>query len=48
MGFNSFDYFNPCRHNGDLADVSAVPRCIEQCERFKSDFLETWYDWLTR
>lgn len=48
MGFNSFDYFNPCKHNGDLADVDAVPKCIEQCERFRPDFIETWYDWLTR
>lgn len=45
MGFNSFNYFNPCKHNGDLADVGAVSKCIKQCNRFKADFLDAWDNW---
>lgn len=47
MGFNSFNYFNPCKHNGDLADVDAIPRCINQCKRYKDDFLDAWNNWLS-
>ncbi len=46
MGFNSFTYFNPCKHNGDLADVDAVSKCIKQCNRYRLDFLSAWNSWL--
>jgi patatin-like phospholipase/acyl hydrolase len=46
MGFRSFTYYNPCTHNGDLADVGAVPGCVDQCDKKAADFKKVWNDWL--
>jgi hypothetical protein len=29
-----------------LDDVSQIPGCIEQCEKFKDEFAEVWDNWL--
>lgn len=48
MGFNSFEYFNPCIHNGKLDDVDQIPDMVKQCDRFRKDFLYTYNKWITR
>lgn len=48
MGFNSFTYYNPVTHNGQLADVDAVPNCIKQCDEHADEFRQVWKDWLEK
>lgn len=48
LGLGSFVYFNPCRTNGKLDDVSLIPSLIEQTEQYRDDFLRTWEEWLSR
>lgn len=48
MGFNYFNYFNPCTNNGKLDDTSVVPDMIKQCEQHKEEFLKVWYEWLNK
>mgnify|MGYP003288690563 CR=1 FL=1 len=47
MGFNSFTYFNPCVHDGKLDDASQVPAMIEQCDKYREEFLETYNRWIS-
>lgn len=46
MGFNSFEYFNPCVHNGQLDDVSQIPDMIAQCDVFDDDFIKAYEKWI--
>lgn len=46
MGFNSFVYYNPCKHNGDLANVDAVDGCVKQCDELAEDFKAVWNAWI--
>jgi len=46
IGYNTFNYFNPCVIDGKLDDVSQVPALAEQCEKYREDFLAAWYAWL--
>ena len=48
MGFRSFEYFNPCVHNGHLDDTSQVPKMIEQCDKFEQQFLDTYTKWIEK
>ena len=48
MGFNSFEYYNPCRHNGKLDDCSQVPDMIRQCEQHRTEFIDKYEDWLNK
>lgn len=48
MGFNSFEYFNPCTHNGVLDDTSQVPEMVEQCEKYRSEFLDVYNKWIEK
>lgn len=48
MGFNSFKYYNPCVNNGKLDDVDNIPDMLAQCDKYKDDFLKTWYEWLDK
>ena len=48
MGYGYFNYFNPCVTNGKLDDVSLIPSLIEQTEKYRSDFLAVWDEWLNR
>lgn len=48
MGFRSFTYYNPCKHNGDLADVDAVDKCIRQCDRRSKEFRDIWSEWINK
>lgn len=46
MGFNSFTYFNPCKHNGELDDVDQIPEMVRQADRYSAEFTEVYRDWL--
>lgn len=48
MGFNSFTYWNPCTHNGQLDDVSQIPEMLKQCEKHRKEFIETYKNWVKR
>lgn len=48
MGFNSFEYFNPCIHDGTLDDVDQIPFMIDQCDKFENHFLFTYNRWMNR
>lgn len=45
MGFNSFNYFNPCIIDGALDKVSAIPETVKQCDSYKEQFIEAWNKW---
>lgn len=46
MGFNSFKFFNPCRHNGKLDDVSQIPDMIAQADKHAEEFVSCYNEWL--
>ena len=46
IGFNSFEYFNPCTHNGQLDDADQVEDMILQCDRYQDQFNESFARWL--
>ena len=46
MGFNSFEYYNPCQHNGHLDDYTQVPDMIAQCEKHRVEFIDKYENWL--
>ena len=46
MGFNSFTYFNPITHNGQLDDVDQVPEMVEQAEKYSAIFTDIYRRWL--
>ena len=48
MGFNSFTYWNPCTHNGQLDDVSQIPDMLKQCDEHQHEFDKIYEDWLRR
>ena len=48
MGFHSFEYFNPCTHNGQLDDTDQIPDMVKQCDKHKEEFLETYNNWLNK
>lgn len=48
MGYGYFNYFNPCITNGKLDDVSLIPSCIEQTEKYRDQFLNIWKEWLEK
>jgi hypothetical protein len=48
MGFHSFEYFNPCTHNGQLDDTDQIPDMVKQCDKYKDEFLETYNNWLNK
>lgn len=48
MGFNSFEFFNPCKHNGRLDDVNQIPDMIKQADKYAYDFVHVYMDWLSK
>lgn len=48
IGYNSFQFFNPCITDGALDQVDRIPQCIKQCDKYKDDFLKVWNEWLNR
>lgn len=48
MGFRSFEFFNPCKHNGKLDDVSQIPDMVKQADKFSEDFVSLYTEWLAR
>lgn len=46
MGFNSFTYFNPCTHNGELDDVDQIPYMVAQSSEYVKEFTEVYSKWL--
>lgn len=48
MGFNSFEFFNPCKHNGKLDDTDQIPDMIKQCDKYLEEFHAVYTDWLSR
>ena len=46
MEFNSFTYFNPIKISGDLDDPTDVPQLMDECEKYKDEFIQTWNSWL--
>lgn len=38
MGFNSFTYFNPLTHNGQLDDTDQVPEMVKQADKYADQF----------
>ena len=42
MGFNSFTYFNPIQNTGKMDNPKEMQIIFEDCEMFKSDFLNKW------
>lgn len=47
MGFNSFTYFNPCKHNGELDDIDQIPEMVKQADRYSKEFIEVYKNWLS-
>lgn len=48
IGLGSFKYFNPLEINGDLDDVSQIPKVVREIEVHRDAFNATWEDWLAR
>ena len=48
MGFNSFEFFNPCKHNGKLDDVDQIPDMIKQSEKYMKEFTSIYTEWIGR
>ena len=48
MGFRSFEYFNPCSHNGHLDDTSQVPDMVKQADEYRDEFIEVYSNWLNK
>lgn len=46
MGFNSFEYFNPCTHNGELDNVDQIPDMIKQCDKYQDEFNVIYAKWI--
>ena len=46
MGFHSFEYYNPCQHNGKLDDVSQIPDLVKQCDKHRTEFIDKYEAWL--
>lgn len=46
MGFNSFNFFNPCKHNGKLDDVNQIPDMVTQADKYVVEFTEIYKKWL--
>lgn len=46
MGFNSFEYFNPCKIQGGLDDTSRIQESIKEAEKYKDIFTATYTKWL--
>lgn len=46
MGFNSFTYWNPCKHNGQLDDVSQISEMLKQCDDHADQFRKVYMEWL--
>ncbi len=47
LGFNSFNYFNPCVNNGELDNVNVIPDMVKQVEKYSEEFIEAWYKWIS-
>ena len=48
LGLGSFEYFNPCVTEGKMDDVSLIPSLMDQCDKFRNEFLNSWKIWLSR
>lgn len=46
MGFNSFTYWNPIKISGDMDDTSDIPQLVEECDKYRYDFMKVWTKWL--
>jgi patatin-like phospholipase/acyl hydrolase len=48
MGFNSFTFFNPCKHNGQLDDVDQIPDMVKQSDKYLKEFTDIYTEWLNK
>lgn len=48
LGLGSFEYFNPCIIDGKMDDVSLIPALMDQCDKFRNEFLNSWQMWLSK
>lgn len=46
LGFHSYTVWNPITVTGDLDEVKLVPKLVQEAEKYKDQFLETWYKWI--
>lgn len=46
IGYNSFEYFNPCKIKGGLDDVSRIQESIKEAQKYKEQFLQVYTKWI--
>lgn len=46
LGFNSFQYFNPCKISGSLDDTSRITESMKEAGKYRQLFIETYKRWL--
>lgn len=47
MGYNYFEYFNPCTTGVALDDVSEIPSLVKQADQHREEFLRVWNYWMS-